>query len=303
MNYKRIIFTLLLVLLTSCTIKKTNQFPIKNDNISLADKLGLEPPEWTNTTPQTEPYGTAENTLQQDGQTSVIVNFKIWCTAVKTSCPPEDEQVIKDSIISSIKFLESKFGPPVFRGEINVISTSDPVTNGKMRWNSEATKVRQVVINSLNFYHEPQWKTVVHEFFHALYESNDFLSKNPDFVAEGLAVYAENSFAHRNNPHHFIRSKLLEKLKDLGYLENKEKYSINAPFNMYDLKTNDILYSLSGYFFAYQDHILTHEKIRNILENPTKWTSLAKFAFDNELITPKIITWKIANKEEQNQRK
>jgi hypothetical protein len=194
-----------------------------------------------------------------------------------THLPGVDKEDYSSQIKHCLSFLVKEFGPPIYRGEVTLRISADPNDNGRMTWSDSRRRYRTITLNELCLYKPSEFRVLVHELFHAFYQTNNFIKGNPDFITEGLAIYAEYKYRYRNKTDQAILKIMREESEALSPSIEYEKINFNTPFQAYgDLKI-DLYYILSGRLFYSQDPKTINEKIRSILEKGATFNSRQGF--------------------------
>ena len=157
-------------------------------------------------------------------------------------------------------FLVSQFGPSIYQGRVALVITANPTDNGKMAWSDKRRKDRTITLHEFNLL-PTELHILVHEFFHAFYQTNAFIKANPDFIVEGLAVYAENKFRYHNKNNKQILRIMREQSKALDSIVDDRFIDFDKPFT----QGSNLFYILSGRLFFSQNPPITKKKIRKIL--------------------------------------
>jgi len=168
-----------------------------------------------------------------------------------------------------LSFLVSEFGPPIYRGEIVLIITGNSSDNNAfMVWEESDDNQRAISLNHYNFI-RPEWHHfLIHELFHAFYQSGDFLSVNPDFIVEGLAVYAQFSYRYGGMTNTQIRKEIYNSAVSITPYRNENGIDFDRPFQSYGKGELKYIYLLSGLLFFSQEPGKIREKIRRLLLFP-----------------------------------
>jgi len=185
-----------------------------------------------------------------------------------------DKQKIKDAIRQGIAFLYCTFGQPIVEQKVVIeLNTKRPNLIALMQWKLKSIE-RKIIINPKEMDRKSVFdRTIVHELFHALYQSNNFFINNRDFITEGMAAYAENSFRFFDND-----TAALDYLGDRVVAisrATKTCFNLDAKLNTSDMNKDfdehernqvDAMYALSAYYwFALKADINVNEKIYYIL--------------------------------------
>lgn len=246
----------------------------------------------------------ADNTKDLTGADEKIL---LWCGKAGTSCTAEKIQKYRRAVRTVTVYLRDEYGPPIYTETLSLVVSNEPNLNGRMTWHSSKESKRIVKLNEFNFI-ESEWRVLAHELFHALYQSNDLLTVYPDFVSEGLAVYAEYRYRYRKKTTDFVASTMRDHLKGLGYPGQANHLDFNIPFAAQGPQAVDIHYVLSGYYFMSQDPTTFPSTLQNLLhmkqsqQKPYSWTSLQRFTLDFGLVVPEVIPLELAARENSLQK-
>lgn len=106
---------------------------------------------------------------------------------------------IENAVIESLNFLFANFGNPVFfKGLVELNVEVNPNRHAVMRL-SEGGK-RVIHLDLFNFANPIAQQYLVHELFHAFYQSDVWLRDGAESDIEGWASYAQYRFLHRDLP-------------------------------------------------------------------------------------------------------
>ena len=167
-----------------------------------------------------------------------------------------------------LSFLANEFGPPVYRGRVILDITDDPADNAFMMWSESGDVERQITLNHYNVM-KPIWHHyLVHELFHAFYQSGELLRVNPDIIIEGLAIYAQYRYQNRGMNNDQVRDKIYEDAAALRSYSSREGIDFDRSFQSYGERERKYIYLVSGLLFFNQDPENIKEKIRKILWAP-----------------------------------
>lgn len=159
---------------------------------------------------------------------------------------------VRPPLSHCLKFLVSTFGQPVYQGKVTIHVTSNPDDNGRMTWSSRTPEKRRVLLHEYNFQEPTEFRFVVHELFHALYQSDAFIQAHPDFIVEGLAVYAEYLYRYRQGGFD-LASRYIKKNTVLTTTQLQAMdIDFERPFSSYGGSDIDLMYILSGRLFFSQ---------------------------------------------------
>jgi len=181
------------------------------------------------------------NVEQSDGTFKSVITSK------------EDKiKVIKDSL----QFLLNEFGQPLVTKRMDLTITADPIKNSMMSWSS-TSPTRKVLVDGFGMYRDPAGKaTLVHELFHAFYQTDSFLQSGKDLTIEGSAVYAEYKYRYGTD----FNTKLEENLVVLS--ANKPvPFEPTKKFNYADIPGTRYMYVYAGNQFKDK----SSSEIRSIL--------------------------------------
>jgi len=192
-----------------------------------------------------------------------------------SDCIVEDiVPILRDCLL----FLYNNFGPPIYRGRVLIVITDNPSRNAYITWKENDDRQRKITLNYYNIL-KPVWHHfLVHELFHAFYESSEFLRVNPDFIIEGLAVYAQYKYKYRGMTNIQIQKKLYENAIALSPYKNGDGIDFDRPFQAYGEGELKYIYLISGLFFFTQKAGSIKEKIQRLLLFPP--ISMKKVPFD-----------------------
>jgi len=176
-------------------------------------------------------------------------------------------------IKGALSFLLDKFGDPFYNEKITMQITDDLHT-AKVIWFDNAQRIIKTA--EMNLEEDTERYFLVHELFHAFYQTNDFIKANPDFISEGLAVYAEYKYRYgRTMNDEQIKNKMEAEANTLSF--SKSQINFDESFNSYSETDLDFMYIASGYFFFSQPGI-SKTKIRSILETGNGFNTKQTFA-------------------------
>lgn len=173
---------------------------------------------------------------------------------------------VRNIIKKCLAFLVQEFGRPIYRGNITLIITDNPADNGKMVWRDSRQTHRTIKLNDFNLDTRLD-HVLVHELFHAFYQSNDFIKRNPNFITEGMAVYAEYKYRYREKTNKQILDLLRGYSDTTDDFPNTKGIDFDHPFGRYSDNQIDYYYALSGRIFFSQNpkNSSISKKIRNML--------------------------------------
>ncbi len=199
-----------------------------------------------------------------------------------TYSPRVEKKNYDSQIKHCLSFLVKEFGQPLYRGRVTLRITDNPADNGKMSWSDGRRRYRTMALHEWILYPDlSELHVLVHELFHAFYQTNAFIKANPDFITEGLAVYAEYKYRYWNWNNKKILKEMREQSKALAASVKYQPINFDTPFQSYGDRQIDPLYILSGSLFFSQDTKTINKKIRYILQKGSVYNS--RRAFD-ELI-------------------
>jgi len=189
----------------------------------------------------------------------------------------------KDLIKTAYSFLYKNFGKPKYTKKIEIIIHKKSIKHPTATWTKNTKEIRKV--NFSDFYmFETALPTIVHELFHALYQTNDFIFSNTEFILEGSATYVEKMYKYKNDDKK-IKEMFLKDIK-LNHICKafSKKYNFNNPFKLQDRRKIYYLYILSGSFFAIQNNIKGKDLIIKLLNGKSKKVQ-SKKSIDKKLIS------------------
>ena len=167
-----------------------------------------------------------------------------------------------------LSFLEKEFGPPVYQGRVFLYVTDVPTDNAYILWQENDDRERQIILNHYNIM-KPRWHYyLVHELFHAFYQSSSFLKISPDSIIEGLAIYAQYKYQNPEMSNDQIKEKIYEDAVALYPYSNREGIDFDRSFQSYGEGERKYIYLVCGLLFFSQDPASIKEKIRKLLRSP-----------------------------------
>jgi len=174
-------------------------------------------------------------------------------------------QGVSTILQDGLSFLVREFGPPVYKGNVVLVITDDPADNANITWKESDDLERQIALNHYNVM-KPMWHHyLVHELFHAFYQSSNFLRMNPDSIIEGLAIYAQYKYQNRKMSTDKIREKIYSDAASLRLYSSSKGIDFDRPFYSYGEGERKYVYLVSGLIFFNQDPETIKEKIKNML--------------------------------------
>ncbi len=177
-----------------------------------------------------------------------------------------------------LAFLAKEFGTPVYRGRVVLLITDDPSDNAFITWSESDKLSRQITLNHYNIM-KPMWHHyLVHELFHAFYQSSEFLNSKPDSIIEGLAIYAQYKYEYQDVTNIQIRKKLYEEAVSLSDYVSEKAIDFDRPFQAYGDAKRKYCYLMSGLLFFTQEPENVKAKIDTLLRSPI--LSAEKMSFE-----------------------
>jgi hypothetical protein len=152
---------------------------------------------------------------------------------------------VKNELDNIIVFLLDSFGSPVVKDRFKIEIDDRYNTTARMALKRK-TGTRIVYIKELDLYPSEQ-HVIVHELIHALYQPNSFIKYYPDFIIEGMAVYAQHLYRYHKKKSLDIHFK--NEFKSLGCATY---FDFDANFNEFSGCDLDKAYFLAGYLIATQ---------------------------------------------------
>lgn len=202
---------------------------------------------------------------------------------------------ISPTLHDCLSFLVKEFGSPLYRGRVLLVITDDPSDNAYITWNQRDDLERLITLNSYNIMKPIWYHYLVHELFHAFYQSSEFLKTNPDSIIEGLAIYAEYKYQNQGMSNDQIRKKIYkDTVALLPYLHTKT-IDFDRPFESYGEREKKYVYLVSGLLFFNQDPGTVKQKIRKLLWSHSssdkkrifgRILKMYDLAIDNEIFRP-----------------
>jgi len=178
-----------------------------------------------------------------------------------------------------LTFLVGEFGPPIYQGRVILDITDDPADNAFIIWDESDDVERKITLNHYNVM-KPIWHHyLVHELFHAFYQSYGFLKVNPDSIIEGLAIYAQYKYQNREMTNDQIKDKIHEDTDGLRTYYTRQGFDFDLPFQSYGEGERRYAYLVSGLVFFKQGPELINATIQKLLRTPP--LSAEKIPFDN----------------------
>lgn len=208
-------------------------------------------------------------TIESDNN-QVKKQIKKICENIKvTYHPGVEKRNINNYIYECVSFLLKEYGNPFYQNKINLIITDDQNNYGKIVWTDRNINNRNILLNELNLYPDKLY-ILVHEMFHALYETNEFFKNNPEVITEGLAVYAEYKYRYQNWNDIKMLNYLKRQCKSINPNYQEVLFDFDKPFNIYQNSSRDLLYIMSGMIFFSQNYKDPKDEVRTILEKGQK---------------------------------
>lgn len=190
----------------------------------------------------------------------------------------EGKNVEIDPILEDcLWFLVAEFGKPVYQGRVRVVVTDEPSENAFMLWNEKDDQERQVIINHYNLIKPLWYHYIVHELFHAFYQSSEFLRNTPDSIIEGLAIYAQYKYKNQGMNNEKIHDQIYERIIALRSNTPLEGIDWDRPFQSYGETDRRYLYLISGLLFFSQDS----EDIKGQIVEMLQFSSSEKMDFED----------------------
>lgn len=218
-KYQYLMLTILVLLLTACS---TNN-----------DKLP-EPKKY---------YGFGhENSIHKEKKWA----YKKYITI---SVSKKEKLKVQALIEKAFLFLNKTYGKPLHLHKVHVVVKEKMTNYPKTFWKGKWHNKREVVLNMFYIY-PSELPVIVHELFHALYQSNDVIQRYPEFILEGMAVYTENYYKYKNNIK--TRIKLSKIIKRENMCSSFHNFSFDSSFSRQSSIVKYRMYILGGSFFAHQ---------------------------------------------------
>lgn len=175
---------------------------------------------------------------------------------------------ISSILQDGLSFLVKEFGPPVYQGRVLLVISDDPSDNAYILWRGNDDLEREININHYNVM-KPMWHHyLVHELFHAFWQSVQFQKMFPDLIIEGLAIYAQYKYHYKEMSNDQIREQIYKEAVELRPNSNREGIDFSRPFQSYGEQERKYLYLVSGLLFFNQDPERIRETINRLLWSP-----------------------------------
>jgi hypothetical protein len=174
---------------------------------------------------------------------------------------------VEKLLYDAFGFLVTNFGQPRYHGKVTVYILTKTIKYPHVSWFLRKPEERTMKLSDFYMF-KSELPTIIHELFHALYQTNNVVKKYPEFITEGMAIYVENLYKYQKNikiKNHF--EKIIKEEDICGKLG--EKFDFSLPFQSYkDKRTIYYLYTLSGYFYSLQKEPI--KLIKNIINDKDK---------------------------------
>lgn len=209
----------------------------------------------------------------------------------------EEPYAVLESVVRACQgFLSACFGPPRFTGRVTIQFTSNPRDNGRMVWKKSSTRDRTVYLNHLNLYRDAEstlWDIIVHEMFHALYQSPELIAALPIFAVEAQASFAQymakQYFVDGTWHADRIYGDVLQKVEHVR-CDGEDRIDLDAPFAMYGSCITNNLYLLGALLFAYEGNGI--HALEKTLDPSTTAAGVEKWIKHNHLaVPPSLLTY------------
>lgn len=188
----------------------------------------------------------------------------------------ESEKVL---IQEALSFLVKTFKKPIVKKKVLVKISKEHIPYPKMTINKK-TNQRTVLFSSFYMY-KSELPTIVHELFHALYQSDNLIESHSDFILEGMAIYVESYFKYGSIDE---TKKALENDIEESKVCQKigAEFPIDSKFYNHSSSIKYNLYILGGNFFALQKNNAI-DFIKKMIEENSKKQSLRSFIKHHKL--------------------
>jgi hypothetical protein len=184
---------------------------------------------------------------------------------------------MSEILIDCLTFLLETFGPPIYEGRVVIIITEAPYDNAFLVWDDVNTLERNITLNHYNVLKPVWYHYIVHELFHAFYQSNNFLVAYPDAIIEGLAFYAQYKYRYKDADNNEIIDKILNEIDIARKYRPNNEFDFDLPFQSYGKAERKYAYLISGLLFFKQDLESVHSIIQKILRIPLTKTDKVIF--------------------------
>jgi len=186
-----------------------------------------------------------------------------------------------------LSFLVCEFGPSIYQGRVVLHITEDPADNAFIIWDESDDVERTITLNHYNVM-KPIWHHyLVHELFHAFYQSSEFLKVFPDSIIEGMAIYAQYRYQNREMTNARILEKTYDDTDGLRTYCTQNGFDFDLPFQSYGDEERKYAYLVSGLVFFKQDSDQANAIIQNLLR--TSPLSTEKMPFDSIVVKYDLI--------------
>lgn len=234
------------------------------------------------TTPQeAPPVKTAAPTLLPPKKEAPNLQKVVTATSARThiqykgvQSDPQHRLVVENCL----RFLVNEFGAPLFPGDVTLTITASSKDNGRMTWSDARDDHRSIFLYHVNLI-ESEQRVLVHELFHAFYQTTEFIKAMPEFITEGFAVYAENLFRYRERKTPAqIKDSLQRQALSLYEDADRVQIDFDIPFALYKGTMQDVMYLQAGRFIFSQAAARNGKNIlRDMLAISTKGQRLSFF--------------------------
>ncbi|RLA73582.1 MAG: hypothetical protein DRG11_07570 [Epsilonproteobacteria bacterium] len=164
-------------------------------------------------------------------------------------------------LMSAYKFLYDSFGAPRYTGDVHIVVTNENIPYPSVSWQAGRESQRTLTLSRFYMY-KSELPTIVHELFHALYQSNNIINLYPEFILEGMAIYVENLFKYKK--HAKVKQTLQQLMQNDQICRKIDGIQFNASFQIHNANMVYFLYITGGDFFAAQDEDATIQIIKMI---------------------------------------
>lgn len=189
------------------------------------------------------------------------------------------EKNVSPILRNGLYYLVREFGPPVYKGTVTLVITDDPSENAHIMWRENDLHNRTITLNHYNIMRPVWYHYLVHELFHAFYQSNLFLKVHPDSIIEGLAIYAQYKYQNPKMSNEQLRGKIYQDAQSLFPASKKMSIDFDRPFESYGARERKYAYLVSGLVFFSQDPKRIDGIIEELLRAPQQ--PAERLPFDN----------------------
>lgn len=189
------------------------------------------------------------------------------------------EKNVSPILRNGLYYLVREFGPPVYKGTVTLVITDDPSDNAHIMWRENDLHNRTITLNHYNIMQPVWYHYLVHELFHAFYQSNLFLKVHPDSIIEGLAIYAQYKYQNPKMSNEQLQEKIRQDAKSLFPASKKMSIDFDRPFGSYGARERKYAYLVSGLVFFSQDPKRIDVIIEELLRDPQQ--PAERLPFDN----------------------